>query len=124
MTSFEQYLVNEKGFHQSDNKDVLVSPNGYKFIFGLSEHGKPRTLICPRPLIMDKTPYQDNKTFQFPPSDDSMNLILMNIDNDVIFKAIESCVRKDRKMAFVVNNDRSIQVVSVEKNTEIKNGEI
>lgn len=74
---------------EEEFKNIDISKN---IIFGLREKDKPCTLICPRPNIRVKryreidgvqTEVEENQLY-----DDSMNIVLSQIDCEIIFKAM------------------------------------
>jgi hypothetical protein len=72
--------VMEKDFTWEDRKGEIC--------FGLNEVGKPPTLISPRPRIEIKRIKNDCVVIENEQYDNSMNIVLKEILNDKIFKAM------------------------------------
>jgi hypothetical protein len=72
--------VMEEDFTWEDRKGEIC--------FGLSEAGKPPTLISPRPQIKIKRIKEGKQVIENEQLDDSMNLVLQIIPHEEIFKAM------------------------------------
>jgi len=66
--------------------DFWIKNEDYQnpIVWGLSEKGKPPTLICPRPQIS----YTKENTYLIGAFDDSMNICLQKEDPEDIYKAL------------------------------------
>lgn len=93
MNKLIEYLLSI-GFKITSNKDdfyTVLSKDGRKIIFGLSEHKKPPTLIRPRPIIEFKRFHKGNPKLteticeRF---DDSVNYVLSNEPMERIYEAM------------------------------------
>lgn len=76
----EQGLTVKNGITWDDRKGEIA--------FGLHEYGKPSTLITPRPSIEVKRIKNDMIVIENENYDDSMNIILKDVSNVDIFKAM------------------------------------
>lgn len=92
-TLFEKYLIDQgfipdsdKEYYSSvDHIQTIYKKDGIEFYFGLSEKGKPPTLIYPRPNLKCNSFVDDN----------DINRLLMKYDSETIFKA---CLDKNVRL--------------------------
>ena len=124
MTSFETYLIS-KGYikhiynckkqrlERTDkhiistmvNLDHRYIKNDVEIIFGLHEYGKPPTLIYPRPKIRVKKYNSDNEiVIETELHDDSMNLVLQKVDDDILYNSLFNKVTFEYDLTKNVNN--------------------
>lgn len=88
MISFEKHLI-ENGWTTTDTGHYSslgtvqkkYTKDGKEIIIGLSERGKPVTLVYPRPTIIHKGFYENL-------NDDFMNRILQTIPNERILESL------------------------------------
>lgn len=118
MTSFEQMLL-DKGYlkysNNSKTKELELDNSDFfstmgvleytyiypttkrKVVFGLSEKGKPPTLIYPRPKIL----LFRGGDLITEIRDDAVNVALLTFDNEYIYKAMF-----DSSITIVINNNK------------------
>lgn len=70
------------------NDDFTFEDRRGEICFGLSETGKPPTLISPRPRIEVRRINNGKEVIQDEQYDDSMNVVLKDISHEEIFKAM------------------------------------
>ena len=89
--SSENELISKAGISIEDRKGEII--------FGLHEFKKPPTLVFPRPKIeITRLDEKGKKIIKTDIYDDSMNIVLSNIDFEEIFKAMYDkniCIKID-----------------------------
>ncbi len=72
-----------------ESSQLTYSLRKVGFIIGLSEAGKPITLISPRPSICIKRIRDNRVVYENEQYDDSINIVLSSITNEKIIEAIQ-----------------------------------
>ena len=84
-TNILQKIASEKSVLE---EDFTWFDRKGEICFGLHEAGKPPTLISPRPRIEVKRIKEGREVIENEQYDDSMNVVLKDISNEEIFKAM------------------------------------